>query len=70
MAEAVLVTVHCLSDFSGCLFGNCQGKGKPGEEKHQSDLSMFQADTDDAHPPGPPHAVANSMDSDRLLSNT
>lgn len=22
VAEAVLVTVHCLSDFSGCLFGN------------------------------------------------
>lgn len=30
----------------------------------------FKADTDDAHPPGPPHAVANSTDNDRMLTNT
>lgn len=27
-AEAMLVTVHCLSSFSGCLFGNCQKERK------------------------------------------
>lgn len=29
-AEAMLRTVHCLSSFSGCWFGNCQKERKTG----------------------------------------